>query len=195
MYYSENKSETILYKWTAMPFVTLIGWNCTVRCFPTKTWQAAYFLQKTNNYFKIFVVIKRKRTHVFVSQVWGCHYPPFTVGNTSCHPATILRFTKHVSLTFRSFVMANLRNSVTFHEKSGRSGENTFWMLPAIPDVTLISWNDSVRYLFPGWSRKQHVSFRKLKNMTRVVVIKRKLKQWVFLSGLRLYRWKILLLP
>lgn len=103
-----------------MPFVTLIGWDCTVRCFPTKMWQAACFLQKTNNYFKIFVVIKRKRTHVFVSQVWGCHYPPFTVGNTFCHPATILRFTKHVSLTFQSFVMANLRNSVTFHEKSGQ---------------------------------------------------------------------------
>lgn len=191
MYYSENKSETILYKWTAMPFVTLIGWNCTVRCFPTKTWQAACFLQKTNNSFKFFVVIKRKRTHVFVSQVWGCHYPPFTVGNTFCHPATILRFTKHVSLTFRSFVMANLRNSVTFHEKSGQ-GRILFEC--CLPYLTL-PWNDSVRYLFPERSRKQHVSFRKLKNMTRVVVIKRKLKQWVFLAGLRLYRWKILLLP
>lgn len=175
-----------------MPFVTLIGWDCTVRCFPTKMWQAACFLQKTNNYFKIFVVIKRKRTHVFVSQVWGCHYPPFTVGNTFCHPATILRFTKHVSLTFQSFVMANLRNCNIPWEKW--SGEDTFWMLPAIPDVTLISWNGSVRYLFPERSRKQHVSFRKLKNMTRAV-IKRKLKQWVFLSGLRLCRWKILLLP
>jgi len=49
--------------------------------------------------------------------------------------------------------------------------------------------------VFPERSRKQHVSFRKLKNMSRVVVIKRKLKQWVFLAGLRLYRWKILLLP
>lgn len=63
-------------------------------------------------------------------------------------------------------------------------------MLPAIPEVTLISWNGSVRYLFPERSRKQHVSFRKLKNMTRVVVIK-KIEAVGFLSGLRLCRWKI----
>ena len=108
---------------------------------------------------------------MFVSQVWGCHYPPFTVRNTFCHPATILRFTKHVFLTFQSFVMANLRTSVPFHEKSGQGRVFFECCLPYL----LLPWSGEVvaSDVLPERSRKRHVSFRKPRNMTRVVVIKR----------------------
>lgn len=112
-----------------------------------RMWQTACFLQKTNNYFKIFVVIKRKEPmclshrfeaatiHLSQLEILFVIQLPFS-GSQNMFP-----------WLFKSFVMANPRETVTFHEKSGQ--ENTFWMLPAIPDVTLISWNGSVRYLFP----------------------------------------------
>ena len=93
--------------------------------------------------------MKRKMTSVFSWQVWGCNYPHFTVGKYFiCHQATTPRFKKNFSLQFQSCIKTLLAHNVTLHQKRDkRSRESVLWVLTAIPVVTLIRWNYTVRWL------------------------------------------------
>ena len=45
--------ESVLWVFTTRKDVTIIRWNCTVRLYPRKKWQAAYCIEKTHKHVQI----------------------------------------------------------------------------------------------------------------------------------------------
>ena len=117
-------------------------------------------------------------------QVCGCDYTGFTGEKSSfCHQAPIPKFTKTCFPAASELCEDTTRTQCDIPSEK-RLGESVLWVLTAIPAVTLMRWKCTT-HDFQGRSVKQLVSFRKLKILTKaVVVMKSKVNQCVFLACL-----------
>ena len=131
--------------------------------------------------------------------IWGCKFLPFPgeKKNCFCHQAQYPGSQKRLSWSFQAVSKTHLGHTARFHEK--RCFRRVFFecwlpylLLPWLGE-TVLSDN------FPARSFKQAVSFIKHKYVTKIVVMKRKINQYILGVGMRLkltsfHRRKICLL-
>ena len=166
--------------------------------FPARSLKDPFYFRKFKITTEAFSVVKRKINQcVYLAslrlKLSSFHWRKILF----FHQIPIPRFTK----TFFTAVSELCKDTPGAHctiswEK--KSGESVLWVLTAIPCGTLIRWKYTVRWLYAR-SGKKSVMSRKLKNLTKTVVMKIKMNQCVFLTGMRLQlssfpRWKMLLL-
>ena len=141
---------------------------------------------------------EKKWNSVFSWQVWVCNHPVFT-GKKYClfHPAPNPRLTKTWFLGVSELSKCTLGHSVLFHERRCQGGVLCECWLPYL----LLPWlgETVLSDNFPARSYKQAVSLRKHKYVTKMIVRKRKINQYILGAGLRLqltnfHRRKICLL-
>lgn len=99
-------------------------------------------------------------------------------------PSGTIKFTRACFPAFQSSVKTLLWSDVPFLEKRCQ-GDSVLWVLTAIPVVTLIRWNFTVRWL-PSKKLEACFLFQKLNIVNKAVVMKKKMKKYVFLASLRL---------
>lgn len=117
----------------------------------------------------------------------GLQRPDFIVDKYFfCHQVPIPKFTK----TCFTAILELCRYSwdIVYHYMKKDVRESVLWLLTAIPVVTLISWNCTVRWL----TRKKYQAspiFQKTQNIDQICCFnERKMTQHVFLTGLRLQK-------
>ena len=173
--------------------------NWTFWRLPRNYWQADCFFQKTQMIDQSFSCNKE------INEA-ECFSGGFEAGTLRLSPGKYIAFAirlplpssqRQLSLQFLSSVKDTTRTHCTLPWEKV-SEPRVLWVLTAIPCGTLIRWKYTVRWLYAR-SGKKSVMSRKLKNLTKTVVMKIKMNQCVFLTGLRLQlssfpRWKMLLL-
>ena len=92
----------------------------------------------------------------------GCNYSVFTIRKHFCHQAPIARFIKTCFPAFPEFCKdIPMKRCTIPWEKM--SGDSVLWVLTAIPVVTLIRWNFTVRWL-PSKKLEACFLFQKTQN-------------------------------
>ena len=184
---------------TAIIVVALIRWNSTIRWLPREMWHAACFFQK-NQILEESCYNEKKNKSVCLSGRFEGSTFQLSQGyytNLAIRPQ-FSGSKKHVSLRFHSCLKTVQGHTVHFHEKrcQGVCSVSVYYHTYCYPD----QWHSNNVRRVPAVSVKEPVSFRKLRYLTKIVVVmRRKMNPCVFLASLRLQlstfqRRKILIL-
>ena len=130
---------------TAIPVVTLIWWNFTVRWLPTRSGEqpASFRLLK---YLTIVVVVMQKKMKCQSVFLEGLRrqLSSFHRDKTAFKSGLNSPVHKDVSMQSHSGIKTLLGSTIPCLEK--RSWESVLWVLTAIPIFTVIRWNCTVRW-------------------------------------------------